>query len=79
MNILALIDGMNEEEIGKMFLGETNSFICEKAKKLLDGLMKDEIIDFFAEAPNEIEGFNSKLKRLTAVFFPVHEQEERDM
>lgn len=25
MNILSLIDGMNEEEIGKMILGETNT------------------------------------------------------
>lgn len=56
MNILALIDGMNEEEIGKMILGETNSFICEKAQKLLDGLMENEIVEFFADASNATEG-----------------------
>lgn len=56
MNILALIDGMSEEEIGKMILGETNSFICEKAQKLLDSLMENEIIDFFADASNATEG-----------------------
>ena len=56
MNILALIDGMSEAEIGKMILGETNSFICEKAQKLLDGLMENEIIEFFADASNAKEG-----------------------
>lgn len=56
MNILALIDGMSEAEIGKMILGETNSFICEKAQNLLDGLMENEIIEFFADASNAKEG-----------------------
>lgn len=56
MNILSLIDGMSEEEIGKMILGETNSFICGKAQVLLDGLMENEIIDFFADASNAAEG-----------------------
>lgn len=56
MNILSLIDGMSEEEIGKMILGETNSFICGKAQVLLDGLMENEIIDFFADASNAVEG-----------------------
>lgn len=56
MNILSLIDGMSEEEIGKMIVGEMNSFICEKAQTLLDGLMKNEIIDYFADASNATEG-----------------------
>ena len=56
MNILSLIDGMSEEEIGKIIVGEVNSFICEKAQTLLDGLMKNEIIDFFADASNATEG-----------------------
>ena len=56
MNILSLIDGMSEDEIGKMIVGEMNSFICEKAQTLLDGLMKNEIIDFFADASNETDG-----------------------
>lgn len=56
MNILSLIDGMSEAEIGKMILGETNSFICEKTQALLDGLMENEIIDFFADASNATEG-----------------------
>ena len=56
MNILSLFDGMSEVEIGKMILGETNSFICEKAQTLLDGLMKNEIIDFFADASNATDG-----------------------
>ena len=56
MNILSLIDGMSEEEIGKIIVGEVNSFICEKAKTLLDGLMKNEIIDFFADASNATDG-----------------------
>ena len=56
MNILSLIDGMSEEEIGKMIVGEVNSFICEKAQMLLDGLMKNEIIDYFADASNATEG-----------------------
>ena len=56
MNILSLIDGMSEDEIGKMIVGEMNSFICEKAQTLLDGLMKNEIIDFFADASNATEG-----------------------
>ena len=56
MNILSLIDGMSEEEIGKIIVGEVNSFICEKAQTLLDGLMKNEIIDFFADASNATDG-----------------------
>ena len=56
MNILSLIDGMSEDEIGKMIVGEMNSFICEKAQTLLDGLMKNEIIDYFADALNATEG-----------------------
>lgn len=56
MNILSLIDGMSEDEIGKMIVGEMNSFICEKAQTLLDGLMKNEIIDYFADASNATEG-----------------------
>ena len=56
MNILSLIDGMSEEEIGKIIVGEVNSFICEKAQTLLDGLMKNEIIDYFADASNATEG-----------------------
>ena len=56
MNILSLIDGMSEDEIGKMIVGEMNSFICEKAQTLLDGLMKNEIIDFFADASNATDG-----------------------
>lgn len=56
MNILSLIDGMSEDEIGKMIVGEMNSFICEKAQTLLDGLMKNEIIDFFADASNAMDG-----------------------
>lgn len=56
MNILSLIDGMSEEEIGKMILGEANSFICEKAQALLDGLMENEIIDFFADASKATDG-----------------------
>ena len=56
MNILSLIDGMSEYEIGKMIVGEMNSFICEKAQTLLDGLMKNEIIDFFADASNATDG-----------------------
>ena len=56
MNILSLIDGMSEDEIGKMIVGEMNSFICEKAQTLLDGLMKNEIIDCFADASNATEG-----------------------
>ena len=56
MNILSLIDGMSEDEIGKMIVGEVNSFICEKAQTLLDGLMKNEIIDFFADASNATDG-----------------------
>ena len=56
MNILSLIDGMSEEEIGKIIVGEVNSFICEKAQTLLDGLMKTEIIDFFADASNATDG-----------------------
>ena len=56
MNILSLIDGMSEVEIGKMIVGEVNSFICEKAQTLLDGLMKNEIIDYFADASNATEG-----------------------
>ena len=56
MNILSLIDGMSEEEIGKIIVGELNSFICEKAQTLLDGLMKNEIIDFFADASNATDG-----------------------
>ncbi|MDD7180949.1 MAG: IS256 family transposase [Bacilli bacterium] len=56
MNILSLIDGMSEDEIGKMIGGEMNSFICEKAQTLLDGLMKNEIIDYFADASNATEG-----------------------
>lgn len=56
MNILSLIGGMSEEEIGKMIVGEMNSFICEKAQTLLDGLMKNEIIDYFADASNATEG-----------------------
>ena len=56
MNILSLIDGMSEEEIGKIIVGEVNSFICEKAQTLLDGLMKNEIIDYFADASNAKEG-----------------------
>lgn len=56
MNILSLIDGMSEEEIGKIIVGEVNSFICEKAQTLLDGLMKNEIIDFFADASNAMDG-----------------------
>ena len=56
MNILSLIDGMSEDEIGKMIGGEMNSFTCEKAQTLLDGLMKNEIIDYFADASNATEG-----------------------
>ena len=56
MNILSLIDGMSEEEIGKIIVGEVNSFICEKAQTLLDGLMKNEIIDYFADASNATDG-----------------------
>lgn len=56
MNILSLIDGMSEDEIGKMIVGEMNSFTCEKAQTLLDGLMKNEIIDYFADASNATEG-----------------------
>lgn len=56
MNILSLIDGMSEDEIGKMIVGEMNSFICEKAQTLLDGLMKNKIIDYFADASNATEG-----------------------
>ena len=56
MNILSLIDGMSEEEIGKIIVGEVNSLICEKAQTLLDGLMKNEIIDFFADASNATDG-----------------------
>ena len=56
MNILSLIAGMSEDEIGKMIVGEMNSFICEKAQTLLDGLMKNEIIDFFADASNATDG-----------------------
>ena len=56
MNILSLIDGMSEDEIGKMIVGEMNSFICEKAQTLLHGLMKNEIIDYFADASNATEG-----------------------
>ena len=56
MNILSLIDGMSEDEIGKMIVGEMNSFICEKAQTLLDGIMKNEIIDYFADASNATEG-----------------------
>ena len=56
MNILSLIDGMSEDEIGKMIVGEMNSFICEKAQTLLDGLMKNEIIDYFADASNATDG-----------------------
>lgn len=56
MNILSLIDGMSEDEIGKMIVGEMNSFICEKTQTLLDGLMKNEIIDYFADASNATEG-----------------------
>lgn len=56
MNILSLIAGMSEEEIGKIIVGEVNSFICEKAQTLLDGLMKNEIIDFFADASNATDG-----------------------
>ncbi|MDY3725718.1 MAG: IS256 family transposase [Candidatus Enterosoma sp.] len=47
---------MSEEEIGKIIVGEVNSFICEKAQTLLDGLMKNEIIDFFADASNATDG-----------------------
>ena len=39
-----------------MIVGEMNSFICEKAQTLLDGLMKNEIIDFFADASNATDG-----------------------
>ena len=53
MNILSLIDGMSEDEIGKMIVGEMNSFICEKAQTLLDGLMKNEIIDYFKIEPGK--------------------------
>lgn len=56
MNILTLFNSMSEEEIGKMILGETNSFIRDKAQAVLDDLMENEIIDFFADASNATEG-----------------------
>lgn len=56
MSILSLLDGMSEVEIGKMVLGEQKSFIQEKAQKLLDQLLEDEIIEFFADASNASEG-----------------------
>ena len=81
MNILSLIDGMSEDEIGKMIVGEMNSFICEKAQTLLDGLMKNEIIDYFAEASNATEvnfrnGYYSRT--LNTVYGPLTLRVPRD-
>lgn len=81
MNILSLIDGMSEDEIGKMIVGEMNSFICEKAQTLLDGLMKNEIIDYFADASNATEvnfrnGYYSRT--LNTVYGPLTLRVPRD-
>ena len=81
MNILSLIDGMSEDEIGKMIVGEMNSFICEKAQTLLDGLMKNEIIDYFADASNATEvnfrnGYYSRT--LNTVYGPLTLRAPRD-
>ena len=81
MNILSLIDGMSEDEIGKMIVGEMNSFICEKAQTLLDGLMKNEIIDCFADASNATEGNfrNGYYSRtLNTVYSPLTLRAPRD-
>ena len=81
MNILSLIDGMSEDEIGKMIVGEMNSFTCEKAQTLLDGLMKNEIIDYFADASNATEvnfrnGYYSRT--LNTVYGPLTLRVPRD-
>ena len=81
MNILSLIDGMSEDEIGKMIVGEMNSFICEKAQTLLDGLMKNKIIDYFADASNATEvnfrnGYYSRT--LNTVYGPLTLRVPRD-
>lgn len=81
MNILSLIDGMSEDEIGKMIVGEMNSFTCEKAQTPLDGLMKNEIIDYFADASNATEvnfrnGYYSRT--LNTVYGPLTLRVPRD-
>lgn len=56
MNILTLLGDLDAKELGELLLGERNNLILTKTQELLDAILENEIVDFFANAMNANDG-----------------------